>query len=90
MQLILAISMRDADALAAADQASIRAISGNFAAADRELTLDSPDRFSNISLLIATHTRKIPHLLPGLTQLLGRELQTDGCNGACARSGGPP
>jgi hypothetical protein len=78
MQLILAISMRDADALAAADQASIRAISGNFAAADRELTLDSPDRFSNISLLIATHTRKIPHLLPGLTQLLGRELQTDG------------
>ena len=78
MQLILAISMRDADALAAADQASIRAISGNFAAADRELTLDSPDRFSNISLLIATNTRKIPHLLPGLTQLLGRELQTDG------------
>ena len=78
MQLILAISMRDADALAAADQASIRAISGNFAAADQELTLDSPDRFSNISLLIATNTRKIPHLLPGITQLLGRELQTDG------------
>jgi hypothetical protein len=78
MQLILAISMRDADSLTAADQASIRAISGNFVASDQELILDSPDRFSNISLLITTHTRKIPHLLPGLTQLLGRELRTDG------------
>jgi hypothetical protein len=78
MQLILAISMRDADSLAASDQASIRAISGSFAASDQELILDSPDRFSNISLLITSHTRKIPHLLPGLTQLLGRELRTDG------------
>lgn len=78
MQLILAINMRDADSLAASDQASVRAISGSFAASDREIILDSPDRFSNISLLISTQTRKIPHLLPGLTQLLGRELQTDG------------
>lgn len=78
MQLILAISMRDADSLAASDQASIRAISGAFRAADQELKLDSPDRFSNISLLITTHTRKIPQLIPGLTQLLGRELSTDG------------
>lgn len=77
MQLILAINMRDADSLAASDQASIRAISGGFTASDKELRLDSPDRFSNISLLITTHTRKIPHLIPGLTQLLGRELHTD-------------
>ena len=78
MQLILAISMRDADSLAASDQASVRAISGNFAVSDRELTLDSPDRFSNISLLIATQSRRIPELIPGLSQLLGRELRTDG------------
>jgi hypothetical protein len=78
MQLILAISMRDADSLSASDQASVRAISGNFAASDRELTLDSPDRFSNISLLIATQSRRIPELIPGLSQLLGRELRTDG------------
>lgn len=78
MQLILAINMRNADSLTASDQASVRAISGGFTASDEELRLDSPDRFSNISLLITTHTRKIPHLLPGLTQLLGRELRTDG------------
>jgi hypothetical protein len=78
MQLILAINMRDSDSLTASDHASIRAISGNFAASDQELILNSPDRFSNISLLITTHTRKIPHLLPGLTQLLGRELRTEG------------
>lgn len=78
MQLILAISMRDADSLAASDQASVRAISGEFLATDRELTLDSPDRFSNISLLITTQSRRIPQLIPGLSQLLGRELRTDG------------
>lgn len=78
MQLILAISMRDADSLAASDQASVRAISGEFSATDRELTLDSPDRFSNISLLITTQSRRIPELIPGLSQLLGRELRTYG------------
>jgi len=78
MQLILAIGMRDEDSLAASNQASVRAISGNFSPSDRELPLDSPDRFSNISLLIATHSRRIPQLIPGLNQLLGRELRTDG------------
>lgn len=78
MQLILAISMRDADSLAASNQASVRAISGNFSASDRELLLESPDHFSNISLLIATQSRRIPQLIPGLAQLLGRELRTDG------------
>lgn len=78
MQLILALNMRDADSLAASDQASVRAISGSFTASDRELILDSPDRFSNISLLISTQSRRIPQLVPGLSQLLGRELRTDG------------
>jgi hypothetical protein len=78
MQLILAMSMRDADSLSASDQASVRAISGSFSPSDRELILDSPDRFSNISLLISTQSRRIPQLIPGLSQLLGRELRTDG------------
>jgi len=60
MQLILAIGMRDADSLAAAER-----------------KLESPDRFSNLSLLITIQSRKIPELIPGLAALLGRELETD-------------
>ncbi len=78
IQLILAIGMRDADSLKASDQASTRAISGNFSPSDREEKLDSPDRFSNLSLLITTQSRKIPQLVPGLAALLGRDLETDG------------
>lgn len=77
LQLILAIGMRDADSLAAADQASTRAISGNFSHLDREQKIESPDRFSNLSMLITIKSRKIPELLPGLAALLGRELETD-------------
>jgi hypothetical protein len=77
IQLILAIGMRDADSLTASDQASTRAISGNFSQSDREQKLQSPDRFSNLSILITMHSRKIPELVPGLAALLGRELETD-------------
>jgi hypothetical protein len=77
IQLILAIGMRDADSLTASDQASTRAISGNFSQLDREQKLQSPDRFSNLSILITAHSRKIPELVPGLAALLGRELETD-------------
>ena len=77
MQLLLAIGMRDADSMIAGDQASVRAISGVFASADEEEVLSSPDRFSNIALLITRQSRKIPQLVPGITQLLGRELATD-------------
>ena len=78
IQLILAIGMRDADSLTASGQASTRAISGSFTQSDREQILESPDRFSNLSLLITTQSRKIPQLIPGLAALLGRELETDG------------
>jgi hypothetical protein len=78
VQLILAIGMRDADSLTASDQASVRAISGNFSQSDREQKFESPDRFSNLSILISLQSRKIPQLLPGLAALLGRELETDG------------
>jgi len=77
VQLILAIGMRNADSLHASDQASTRAISGIFSESDREEKLKSPDRFSNLSILITTQSRKIPALVPGLTALLGRDLETD-------------
>jgi hypothetical protein len=77
MQLLLAIGMRDADSMVAGDQASVRAISGVFASADEEEVLSSPDRFSNIALLVTRQSRKIPQLVPGITQLLGRDLVTD-------------
>lgn len=77
VQLILAISVRDADSMKASDGASKRAISGNFHDSDREELLNSPDRFSNISLLIARESRRIPELVPGLSRFLGREFETD-------------
>jgi len=77
VQLILAINARDMDSMKASDGASTRAISGEFSNSDREVLLNSPDRFSNISLLIARESRKIPELVPGLSRLLGRELETD-------------
>ncbi len=77
VQLILAINARDADSMRASDGASKRAISGNFRDSDREALLNSPDRFSNISLLIARESRKIPELVPGISRLLGRDLETD-------------
>ncbi len=77
VQLILAIGMRNADSLHVSDQASTRAISGIFSESDREEKLKSPDRFSNLSILITTQSRKIPALVPGLTALLGRDLETD-------------
>lgn len=76
-QLILAIGMRDADSLSAANDASTRAISGKFLQSDEEASLESSDRFSNISLLIARRTRQIPEIIPGLSQLLGKRLETD-------------
>lgn len=76
-QLILAIGMRDAESLAVANEASTRAISGRFLQSDEEASLESRDRFSNISLLIARRTRAIPELIPGLSQLLGKRLETD-------------
>ena len=77
VQLILAIGMRNADSLHVSDQASTRAISGIFSESDREEKLKSPDRFSHLSILITTQSRKIPALVPGLTALLGRDLETD-------------
>ena len=77
IQLILTIGMRDADSLAASNEASTRAISGNFSQSDSEQKLISPDRFSNLSMLITLHRRKIPELVPGLAALLGRQLETD-------------
>ena len=77
IQLILTIGMRDADSLAASNEASTRAISGNFSQSDSEQKLISPDRFSNLSMLITIHSRKIPELVPGLAALLGRQLETD-------------
>ena len=77
IQLILTIGIRDADSLAAAIEASTRAISGNFSQSDIEQKLTSADHFSNLSMLITMHSRKIPELVLGLAALLGRELETD-------------
>ncbi len=76
-QLILAIGTRDAESLAVANEASTRAISGRFLQSDEEARLESRDRISNIALLIARRTRAIPELIPGLSQLLGKRLETD-------------
>ena len=77
LQLIVAVGYRNADTLQASDDASVRAISGEFSIEDSEITILSPDRFSNISLLVTRFGRKIPELVPGLRALIGRDLETN-------------
>lgn len=76
LQLIVAVTYRNADALQAANNASVRAISGQFSSEDSEIQLQSSDRFSNISLLVTNYGRRIPELVPGIKQLIGRNLET--------------
>jgi hypothetical protein len=77
LQLIVAVGYRNADTLQASDDASVRAISGEFSIEDTEITILSPDRFSNISLLVTRYGRKIPELVPGLRAIIGRDFETN-------------
>ena len=63
--------------VSAQDEASSRAISGEFSESDTFLHIDSPDPNQNLDLVISYRSRSLPKLLPGSTDSLGNEMRTE-------------
>ena len=73
-QLTIAIHGRNMAKISAQDAASQRAITGDFLESDTYLHIDSPDANHNLDLVVSHEQRFLPSLIPGLSQLTGREL----------------
>jgi len=63
--------------VAAQDEASVRAINGEFKDSDTYLHIYSPDPHQNLDLVISHRERSLPQLIPGISQLSGSEMKTD-------------
>ena len=61
----------------AQDEASNRAISGEFNDSDTYLHIYSPDPNQNLDLVISHRKKPLPTLVPGLSKLTGSDLATD-------------
>ncbi len=76
MQLILVIFLRNESAISSQNQASIRAISGELSRDDTIISLDSPDSFQKLRILVTKKDRQIPLLIPGLSAILGSVIES--------------
>jgi hypothetical protein len=76
-QLSIAVHGRNMEKVSAQDEASSRAISGEFSESDTFLHIDSSDPNQNLDLVISYRSRSLPKLLPGITNSLGGEMRTD-------------
>ncbi len=76
-QLSIAVHGRNMEKVSAQDEASTRAISGDFSANDTFLHINSPDPNQNLDLVISYRSRSLPKILPGITSALGGEMRTD-------------
>lgn len=76
-QLTIAVHGRNMDKVAAQDEASVRAINGEFKASDTYLHIYSPDPHQNLDLVISHRERSLPQLIPGLSQLTGSKMRTE-------------
>ena len=72
-QLTIAIHGRNMAKISAQDAASKRAISGDFLESDTYLHIYSPDSNHNLDLVVSHQKRFLPALIPGLSQVIGRE-----------------
>jgi hypothetical protein len=77
IQLVSAIQVRNFDQGEVQSQASSRAISGSFGAADSILNISSRYSFEDQQILVVSKRRDIPLLIPGLGKVLGGKLQSD-------------
>lgn len=77
IQIVSAIHIRNSDQSDVQSQASSRAISGSYTETDSILNIPSSSRYEDQQILIVSKRSDIPLLIPGLTQLLGRKLQSD-------------
>ena len=72
-QLTIAIHGRNLAKISAQDAASQRAITGDFQDSDTYLHIYSPDSNHNLDLVVSHEERLLPSLIPGLSQIIGRE-----------------
>jgi hypothetical protein len=77
IQIVSAIHIRNSDQSGVQSQASSRAISGSYEEKDSILNIPSRSTFEDQQLLVVSKRREIPILIPGLSKLLGRRLQSD-------------
>jgi hypothetical protein len=76
-QLTIAIHSRNMEKISVQDEASVRAISGEFKDSDTYLHIYSPDPHQNLDFVISHSQKTLPELFPGLSRLTGSRLHTD-------------
>ena len=76
-QITVAIHERNMEKIAAQDEASVRAISGDFRDTDTYLHINSPDPHHNLDLVISHRKKPLPALVPGISKLTGSALTTE-------------
>jgi len=77
IQLVSAVYIRNSDQSYVQSQASTRAISGSFADTDQILRIPSRYISESQNILVTSKRGNIPLLVPGFSNLLGRELQSE-------------
>lgn len=76
-QLTVVLHTRNMEKISAQDEASTRAISGNFKDSDTYLHIYSPDPHQNLDLLISHREKSLPDLLPGIAKKSRMTFKTD-------------
>lgn len=76
-QLTVVIHGRNMEKISAQDEASVRAISGEFKETDTFLHIYSPDPNQNLDFVISHREKSLPQLLPHILARFGSDLRTD-------------
>ena len=77
MQLAMSSHSRNMEALIAQDDASVRAIAGNFNEGDRFIEIESSGEGQNLDLLVTRRERNLRNLIPSLLRIQ-RGISIDG------------
>ena len=73
MQLALTSHSRNMEALFAQDDATVRAIAGQFQEGDQFIEIESSGDGQNLDLLVTHRERQLVKLIPSLSSILGRQ-----------------
>ncbi|MSZ48820.1 MAG: hypothetical protein F2602_05195 [Actinobacteria bacterium] len=73
MQLALTSHSRNIEALSAQNDATVRAIAGQFQEGDEFIEIESSGEDQNLDLLITHRESLLVSLIPSLSSLLGRQ-----------------
>lgn len=72
MQLALSSHSRNMEALFAQDDATVRAIAGQFQEGDQFIKIESSGESQNLDLLVTHQEHQLVKLIPSLSSILGR------------------